>query len=59
MKEFTFHIDGWSAIDSVTVQAVDEQHAKNILLGAWLNGRPLVQEGFFKLLITTEIKENN
>jgi hypothetical protein len=50
MDTYVYHIEGWQHIDSVKVVAGTEEQAKNILLGSWYNGKPLVQDGLFKLI---------
>lgn len=50
MDTFVFHVDGAKEYDTLKVEAVDETHAENLLLSQWLDGKPLVSEGMFRLV---------
>ncbi len=50
MDTYVFHVEGWQLVSEVKVVAETRAQAENILLGSWYNGKPLVQEGLFKLV---------
>jgi hypothetical protein len=50
MTTFVFHVDGAKDYDTLRVEAIDETQAKNLLLSQWLDGKPLVSEGMFRLV---------